>query len=76
MSDLSEKALALSVPYLGPAARIFLERQTKWHLDGLGFDALEPRHLPDLAKWVNISGALVVEPAKAKELSEKIGALR
>lgn len=75
MSDLSEKALALSVEYLGPAARVFLERQTKWHLDGLAFDDLEPKHLPELAKWVAISAALVVDPVKAKELSDKIGAI-
>ena len=75
MSDLSEKALAMSVQYLGPAAKIFLERQTKFHLDGLAFDSLEPKHLADLAKWVNISAALVIEPAKAKELSDKISAM-
>lgn len=75
MSDLSERALAVSVEYLGPAARVFLERQTKWHLDGLAFDALEQKHLPELAKWVAISGALVVDPAQAKELSDKIGAM-
>ncbi len=75
MSDLSERALALSVEYLGPAAKVFLERQTKWHLDGLAFEALEQKHLADLAKWVAISGALVVDPAKAKELSAKIGAI-
>lgn len=75
MSDLSEKALALSVQYLGPAAKVFLERQTKFHMDGLAFDAVEPQHLPELAKWVGISAALVVDPAKAKELSERIGAI-
>jgi hypothetical protein len=76
VSALSEKTLALSVPYLGPAAKVFLERQTKFHLNGLAFDALEPTHLADLANWVRVSGALVIEPAKAAELSEKIGAIR
>ena len=75
MSALSDKALALSVQYLGPAAQIFLERQTKHHLDGLTLDALEPRHLPELAKWVNISAALLIDPAQAKELSQKISTL-
>ena len=76
MSALSEKTLALSVPYLGPAAKVFLERQTKFHLDGLAFDALEPQHLADLANWVRVSGALVVDPAKAAELSQKIVAIK
>lgn len=75
MSDLSEKALAASVEYLGPAAKVFLERQTKWHMDGLAFDALERQHIPDLAKWVGISAVLVIDPAKAKELAAKIGAM-
>lgn len=75
MSALSEKALTISVEYLGPAAKVFLERQTKWHMDGLGFDDLEPKHVAELAKWVGISGALVIEPAKAKDLAVKIGAL-
>lgn len=75
MSALSDKALAVSVEYLGPAAKVFLERQTKWHLDGLAFEALESKHVADLAKWVGISGALVVDPAKAKELSSKIASI-
>jgi hypothetical protein len=53
-----------------------MERQTKFHLDGLPFDALEKQHLAELAKWVGVSGALIIEPAKAKELSEKIGAIQ
>ena len=75
MSALSEKALEISVMYLGPAAKVFMERQTKFHLDGLAFDSLEPQHVAALAKWVNISGALVIDPVKAKELSEKIGSI-
>lgn len=76
MSELSEKALAVSVTYLGPAAKVLLERQTKWQMDGLAFDALEPKHLSELSKWVRISAALVVDPAKAKELAEKICAMQ
>jgi hypothetical protein len=75
VSDLSEQALALSIQYLGPAAKVFLERQTKWHMDGLAFDAIEKKHLAELAKWVGISGALVVEPERAKELAGKIAAI-
>lgn len=75
MSALSDKALALSVEYLGPAANVFLERQTKWHIDGLAFADLQPQHIPELAKWVGISAALVIEPAKAKELAGKIAAI-
>jgi hypothetical protein len=75
MSALSDKALTISVEYLGPAAKVLLERQTKFHLNGLPFDALAPEHVPDFAKWVGISSALVIEPAKAKELAAKIAAI-
>jgi hypothetical protein len=75
MSQLSEKALALSVEYLGPAAKVFLERQTKHHMNGLAFDSLEPPHLADLAKWVNVSAALVIDSDKASELAGKIRSL-
>ena len=41
MSDISEKVLAITIQVLGPASRRFLERQTKFHLDGLEFDDLK-----------------------------------
>ena len=75
MSTLSEKAVAVSATYLGPAAKVFLERQTRAHMGGLPFDQLEKQHLLELARWVQISAGLVIEPAKAKELAEKIGKL-
>jgi hypothetical protein len=76
MSDLSEKIISLSVPYLGPAAKVFLERQTKSHMDGLLFDTLELKHLGELSKWVNISASLILDEGKAKELSDKIGSIK
>ena len=75
MSVISDNIVALSVNYFGPAARKFLERQTISHMNGLPFDKLEKKDLADMAKWINISGALIIDKAKAKELSEKIAAL-
>lgn len=75
MSDLSDKVTTLSAAYLGPAARVFLERQTKAHMDGLPLASLERRHLPELQKWVLVSASLVIDKYKAQELSEKIGRL-
>lgn len=76
MSQLSEKVLTTSVLYLGPAARMFLERQTKYHLNGLAFDDLQLTHLPELARWVNISAGLIIDKVRAKELSEKIAKMK
>ena len=44
-------------------------------MNGLNFTALEKKHLPELAKWVNTSAGLLIAPAKAQELANKISAL-
>ena len=75
MSVTSDAVVALCVNYLGPAARKFLERQTLAHMKVISFDAIQKSDLPELAKWINISGALIIDKAKAKELSEKIASL-
>ena len=75
MNALSDKAVTIASTYLGPAAKVFLERQTRAHMGGLPFDTLDKQHLPELAKWVRISAKLLIEPAKATELSEKIAKL-
>lgn len=75
MSSLSEKILEIATPYLGPAAKVFLDRQCKAHLGGLAFDNVDSRNLPELSKWVNISAGLIIDKAKAKELADKIAAL-
>jgi len=67
MSELSEKALEYTKRYLGPASKTFLERQTKSHLKGLAFDDLKHEDLPELLKWLNISGGLLIG-AKAEEM--------
>ena len=72
ISSLSDSVLEITVQVLGPASRRFLERQTKFHLNGLEFDDLTQAHLPDLAHWVGISAQLIVDEKKAQELAEKI----
>jgi hypothetical protein len=72
MSDLSEKVLKLTSLYIGPASERFLERQTNSHMGGLKFADLKKEHLPELAKWVNVSAGLLIDKVKAQELSKKI----
>ena len=60
---------------LGPAARTFLERQTRSHLGGLDLNNLKKAHLPELAKWVEISAGLHIDKTKAKELAEQMARL-
>ena len=73
MSAISDKELALSKPYFGPATESFLARPCKSHLN-IEVADLAQSHLKDLAKWVENSGALIMEAAKA-EIAKKIAAL-
>jgi hypothetical protein len=75
MTDLSNKILQLTTLYIGPAAEKFLQRQTTSHMGGLNFSELEIKHLPELAKWVEISAGLFIKPVVAKGLAQKIVAL-
>ena len=71
-----EQALKVASQYLGPAAEKFLQRQIKSHLNLASSQALSAQSLPELAKWCGISGALVMDKAKAEEFSKRIGAIR
>ena len=75
MTELARQVTAIAVNYLGPAASVFLQRQTKTHLDGLAFADLERKHLSNLQYWVRISAGLLIDKEKAKEFSEQIGRL-
>ena len=72
MSVLSDKILAESTTYFGPAAKKFLERQTTTHMGGISFDDIQRSQLSDLAGWITTSGRLIIEEALAKELAGKI----
>jgi hypothetical protein len=71
MSALSDKVITLSKPYLGPATESFLSRQCSVHLK-IEIGTLGAGHLQDLAKWVENSGALIMDSTKATELAKKI----
>jgi hypothetical protein len=61
MSATSDTVLAVTTKFLGPAARRFLERQTKFHMQNVSFDAIGPDGLPMLLKWIHTSGKLVID---------------
>lgn len=72
MSDISDKVLKITVDYIGPSSKSFLERQTRSHMKGLDFVDLQKTHLPDLSKWVGISAGLLIGKEKASDLAQKI----
>lgn len=76
MSQLSDRVLALSIVYLGPAAKMFLDRQTNAHMKGLKFEDISPSNLPDLAKWISISAGLLIGKEQADEFAQRIKDIR
>ena len=72
MSMTSDAVLSISVEYLGPAARTLLERQTKFHMNGLDLSDINPKDCFELAKWVKLASAMFIEQEMADELAEKI----
>lgn len=60
MSFVSLRVLRITTVYMGPATKIFLDRQTKFHMDNLDFNDLKVEHLPKLLYWINVSGKLVI----------------
>lgn len=74
MSAISDKVLAIAKPYLGPATESFMARQCKGHLN-IEMSDLAQVHLKELAKWVKVGGALVMDATKAADLSQKIESL-
>jgi hypothetical protein len=74
MSAISDKVIAISKPYFGPATESFLNRQCKGHLN-IEVSALTESHLKELAQWVQRSGALIMDAAKAAEVAGKIASL-
>ena len=74
MNPLATKVLTLSKPYFGPAAEQFLGRQCKTHLK-VEFATLSQANLKDLAKWVELSGGLIMDQPKAAEIAKKIASL-
>jgi hypothetical protein len=74
MSDITNKVLAVSKPYLGPATEAFLGRQCKLFLK-IDMSALTSTHLKDLAGCFEVGGRAIMEPAKATELAKKIATL-
>lgn len=55
---LTERVIEVTTDYLGPAARRFVQRQVKVHLNK-PLDALQPEDIAPLADWSKIALALL-----------------
>ena len=74
MSAVSQKVVEISKTFLGPATESFLRRQFKGHLK-IELDQLAPSNLKDLAKWVEVGAALIMDPVKSTQLANKISSV-
>lgn len=71
--NLGERLVKASVPYLGPAARVFLQTQVRAHLPGVTLDNLDRANLPALLRGVRSAGVRVVG-ARAEDLVKHLEA--
>ena len=71
---LCDDVINVAKTYMGPAADRFVSRQVSQHLD-ITVETLSNQHLPELAKWIFISGKLLMDEAKAQEFSDKVKGL-
>jgi hypothetical protein len=71
MSNVVDEVVHAAEDHLGFAARRYLERQARLHMDK-DLDDLGVNDLDDLAKWVNNTGALVASPEAVEELRQDI----
>ena len=71
---LYDDVIDLAKVYLGPAARKFVDRQIKGHLDMDG-SQLVHEDLEELAKWCYTSSKILMNDMKAREFSDRVKAL-
>ncbi len=72
---LYDNVVAVAATYMGPAAERFVSRQISAHLSVSPTD-LAAQHMDELAKWIMESGKLVMDEAKAVELSQKVKTMK
>jgi hypothetical protein len=74
MSAVSDKVIAISKTYLGPATESFLARQCKGHLK-VELANLTAANIKDLAKWVQEGAGLIMDADKASQLASRISSV-
>jgi hypothetical protein len=72
MKTLSEEIVSIASRYLGPEAKLFLERQAT-HLDGrVSFSDIQVQHLDKYSWWIGTSAKLIMKSEQAQELADRI----
>lgn len=71
MTVLSDQVVRIATEFLGPAAATFMARQCK-HIKLNSIEELAFDHIPEYAKYVEISAGLLIGKDKAKVLKDKL----
>ena len=69
-SNIGERLVGEATTYLGPAARVLVEKGTKVHLKMPGLEALRREHFPDLFAWIRWRGKCITD-GQGKEGNSK-----
>lgn len=73
--SLYEEVVDLARNYMGPAAKKFVDRQIKAHLEIEGAE-LTYADIDELAEWCYTSSKLLMNDYKAREFSHAIKSIR
>lgn len=60
--DLYKEAVMISKDFLGPAGERFIRRQIRTHL-AIEPEALQPKHIDELVRWVRLTFAVLTDNA-------------
>ena len=74
MAPLYDEVVDLARIYLGPAAKRFVDRQIKGHLE-IDSVQLKLSDLDELATWCYTSSKILMNDGKAREFSDRVKAL-
>jgi hypothetical protein len=72
---IEQDCLAVLTSQMGPAAKAFLERQCKSHLNKAP-SALSKQDIVELAKWCQIGTQLILGPQIAEKVNQGLLALK
>lgn len=75
LTEIAQNVVTLAEHYLGFAAREYLDRQARLHLDK-PLNELRREDLDNLAMWVNNTAPLIMNDSDGQQLAEEIFELK
>jgi hypothetical protein len=76
MNEFAAIILKVTLKYIGPAAKIFLERQAKHLDDNINFCDISYEEIPSLLSWIHVSAKLLIADDVNEYIKELVDELR